>query len=201
MRKLTLLAPRIVALIVALFFAVPFSTHAYEALYGPLGVLHYDKEKSYGGYVLYTNHRGGTKTYLVDLEGNVVHEWDHQGREAFMAELLPNGNLMRLEQGPDTPVTFGGWHGTLREYDWDGNIVWEHTVRDENTVAHHGFDRLPNGNTAFIVWEKMSWDELIEKGRKADDPANFKDGYKMPNGKVIEGVWPDACCATWYLTH
>lgn len=103
--------------------AVPVSSQAYEAICGPLGVLHYQKEKSYGGYVLYTNHRGGTKTYLINLEGSVVHEWNH-GREAFMAELLPNGHLLRVEQGPGSPVTFGGWHGTLREYDWDGNVVW-----------------------------------------------------------------------------
>ena len=171
--------------------AVPVSSQAYEAICGPLGVLHYQKEKSYGGYVLYTNHRGGTRTYLINLEGSVVHEWNH-GREAFMAELLPNGHLLRVEQGPGSPVTFGGWHGTLREYDWDGNVVWEYTIRDENRVAHHGFDRLPNGNTAMLIWEKMSWDEMIAKGRDPKDPTVYKDGFKYPDGKVLEGVWPDA---------
>ena len=30
----------------------PAPSQAYEAICGPLGVLHYQKEKSYGGYVL-----------------------------------------------------------------------------------------------------------------------------------------------------
>ena len=170
----------------------PSASQAYEAICGPLGVLHYQPEKSYGGYVLYTNHLGGTKTYLIDMEGNVVHEWDHKGRQAFMAELLPNGNLMRLEQGPDTPVTFGGWHGSLREYDWDGNIVWQYTARDKNKVAHHGFDRLPNGNTAFLIWERMSWDDMIAAGRDPEDKTIYKDGFKYPDGKVLNDVWSDA---------
>ncbi|MFG6359315.1 MAG: aryl-sulfate sulfotransferase, partial [Mailhella sp.] len=170
----------------AALYLVPSVSLAYEAICGPLGVLQYEKDKSYGGYVLYTNHLGGTKTYLIDLEGNVVHEWNHNGRQAFMAELLPNGNLLRAEQGADTPVTFGGWHGSLREYDWDGNVVWEYTVRDKNRVAHHGFDRLPNGNTAILVWEKMSWDDMIAKGRDPNDPTIYKNGFKYPDGRVLE---------------
>lgn len=64
----------------AALYLVPSVSLAYEAICGPLGVLQYEKDKSYGGYVLYTNHLGGTKTYLIDLEGNVVHEWDQIGR-------------------------------------------------------------------------------------------------------------------------
>ncbi len=165
---------------------------AYEAVTGPLGVLHYTQEKSLGGYVLYTPHVAGSKTYLMDLKGNVVHEWDHDGRQGFMSELLPNGNLLRGEMGPGSPVTFGGWHGTLREYDWEGRVVWEYTVRDAEKVAHHGFDRLPNGNTAILIWEKMSWEEMIAKGRDPKDPTIYKDGFKYPDGTVLEGVWPDA---------
>ena len=189
MRKLTVFLAG--AVLAAGLCAAPTSSMAYEAICGPLGVLHYQKEKSYGGYVLYTNHTGGTKTYLIDLEGNVVHEWDH-GRIGFMAELLPNGHLLRSEQGPGSPVSFGGWHGTLREYDWDGNVVWEYTLRDKNKVAHHGYDRLPNGNTALLIWERMSWDEMISKGRDPKDPTVYKDGFKYPDGTVLHDVWPDA---------
>ena len=171
---------------------LPITASAHETINGPLGVLAYDASKSFGGYTLYTPHRGGTKTWLIDLEGNVVHEWDHNGREAFMAEMLPNGNLLRAEQGPDSPVTFGGWHGTLREYDWEGNIVWEYTVRDKDKVAHHGFDRLPNGNTALLIWERRPWDEIIEKGRDPKDPTIYRDGFTYPDGTVLQDIWPDA---------
>ena len=83
--------------------AAPAPSLAYEAICGPLGVLHYQKEKSYGGYVLYTNHTGGTKTYLIDLEGNVVHEWNH-GRIGFMAELLPNATCRTMLFCAPTPT-------------------------------------------------------------------------------------------------
>ena len=185
----------VIGVLAATSIASPLPSQAYEAICGPLGVLHYQKEKSFGGYTLYTNHLAGTKTYLIDMEGNIVHEWSH-GRQAFMAELLPNGNLMRLELGPDSPVSFGGWHGSLREYDWNGNVVWEYTCRDKNKVAHHGFDRLPNGNTAILVWERMGWDELIARGRDAKDPVNTPDGcvvtYGMPPGRTVHDVWPDS---------
>ena len=38
----------------------------------------------------------------------------------------------------------------------------------------------------------MSWDEMIAKGRDPKDPTIYKEGFKYPDGKVLEGVWPDA---------
>ncbi len=164
---------------------------AYEAISGPLGLLHNQKEKTFDGYTLYTPHASGQYTYLIDMDGNVVHKWKSDN-DAFYAEMLPNGNILRAEKGPGSPVTFGGWHGTLREYDWDGNIVWEYTLRNDKMVAHHGFERLPNGNTAILVWEHKPWEEAFAKGRDKNHPNNFPDGFKYPDGKVLHGIWPDA---------
>ena len=34
-------------------------------------------------------------TYLIDMEGNIVHQWDTEYGPGAYAELLPNGNLLR----------------------------------------------------------------------------------------------------------
>ena len=43
----------------------------------------------------------------------------------------------------------GGRGGLMREYDWDGKVVWEH----RHVGQHHDFRRLPNGNTIYLAWE------------------------------------------------
>ena len=40
----------------------------------------------------------------------------------------------------------------MREYDWDGNVVWEHIDIDQ----HHDSRRLANGGTAYIAWYPMA---------------------------------------------
>lgn len=182
----------LIGLICASSLAVVASgVNAYESIQGPLGVLHKQQDKTLDGYTLFTPHDSGNITYLIDLDGNIVHSWKSEN-DAMYAELLPNGNLLRSEKGAGSPVTFGGWHGTLREYDWDGNIVWEYTLRNDEAVAHHGFDRLPNGNTAMLIWEKKSWDDAFAKGRRKDHPNNYPEGFTYPNGNVLHGIWPDA---------
>lgn len=38
---------------------------------------------------------GNKTTYLIDMEGNIVHTWDCEYAPGLYAELLPNGNLLR----------------------------------------------------------------------------------------------------------
>ena len=64
MRKIRGLLP------VVFFIAVSFcSAYSYESMVGPTGVLKYDKEKSYGGYTLFSPMIGCKTTYLIDMEG------------------------------------------------------------------------------------------------------------------------------------
>ena len=97
MCKLTSLATALLSLV--LLWA---PANAYEAINGPLGRLSYDKAKAYDGYTLFTPHTkvsswivdkvpnpGSKTTYLIDMEGNVVHTWKHDNA-AFYAELRNN---------------------------------------------------------------------------------------------------------------
>lgn len=183
MFRLTSLATALLSL-----FMLSAPASAYEAITGPLGLLAYDKAKAYDGYTLFTPHTkvsswivdkiqapGSRKTYLIDMEGNIVHTWKHD-HPAFYAELLPNGNLLRAEKIAGSPVNFGGWYGLLREYAWDGKVVWEYKVSNPRQIAHHGFDRLPNGNTAILIWENKTYDEALAKGRDPKDKALSRNG-------------------------
>ena len=91
----------------------------------------------------------GKATYLIGLRGDVLHQWDHPLVAGPYAYLLENGNLLWAGRMPEGPQHMGGRGGLLREYDWDGKVVWEH----KHVGQHHDFRRLPNGNTIFLGWE------------------------------------------------
>jgi hypothetical protein len=66
-----------------------------------VGVLERDDDKCQPGYNLLSS---GTQTYLIDLDGRVVHEWSSD-RGVFASYLLPNGNLLR--DGSDNIIAVG----------------------------------------------------------------------------------------------
>ena len=168
-------------------FAAPQLSQAVEVMATPTGVLAYDKTKAQDGYTLISPMIAKT-TYLVDMEGNIVHEWKTEGRPGLYAELLPNGNLLRGFRY-DNKVPFGGMSGLLQEIDWDGKVVWEHKIYDDKHLSHHAFDRMPNGNTLIVAWEYKTYEEAIKKGRiEGTLPKPGTDtGYK-PN---YDGLWAD----------
>ncbi len=71
------------------------SVFSYEAIVGPTGVLKYVSERSYGGYTLFAPMMNSKTTYLIDMEGSLVHKWESEYTPGSYAMLLPNGNLLR----------------------------------------------------------------------------------------------------------
>ena len=108
----------LLALGVTLALSAPAS--AYQAFKGPLGVLQ-NKLDATEGYVLIAPQNCKT-TYLMDKDGNVVHEWVSK-YDAFYAELLPNGNLARHSRLPEAGPNFGGAAGLIEEFNWDGVVL------------------------------------------------------------------------------
>ena len=165
----------------------PRQADAVETMSTPTGVLRYDKDRAQNGYTLISPMLA-TSTYLLDMEGNIVHEWKTAGRPGLYAELLPNGNLLRGLRY-ENKVPFGGMSGCLQEIDWDGNVVWEHKIYDDARLSHHAFDRMPNGNTLIVAWEHKSYDEAVAKGRKPGTlPKPGTDTGHKPN---YDGLWAD----------
>ncbi len=163
------------------------TANAYEAIVGPTGVLKYDSEKSYGGYTLFAPMIGCKTTYLIDMEGNLVHKWESEYTPGFYAMLLPNGNLLRGGVPKGGPCAIGGTAGIVQEIDWDGKVVWEYKMLTPTEVQHHCFDRMPNGNTLLLGWEYKSIDDAIAKGR---DPKTIPTSV-FDRGLRHTGFWVD----------
>jgi hypothetical protein len=97
-----------------------------------------------------------------------VHTWKSDKPPGHSVFLLENGHLARAER-IDNPVFFGGGQGgRLREFDWDGALLWEYTLSDEKYCAHHDFEWLPNGHVLLIAWEMRSAEEAKAAGRATD---------------------------------
>ena len=95
-----------------------------------------DRDRAAPGYVLYSPDHSN-KFLLIDLEGEIVHEWP--AWTSHFGYLLSNGHLLLdTEFSPDRPV------GVV-ELDWDGNEVWFCPCQ-----IHHDFHRTPNGNTLLL---------------------------------------------------
>ena len=112
------------------------------------GVHVWDEDHATPGYTLFSPLHCRS-TFLIGLRGEVMHQWDHPLINGSYGYLLENGNLLwsgRLVEGPQH---MGGRGGLLREYDWNGRVLWEH----RHVGQHHDFRRLPKGNTIFLAWE------------------------------------------------
>ena len=173
--------------ILALFlFFVP--ARAVEIMNIPTGLMQWDKSAAYDGYTLLSPNLS-TFTYLLDMEGNVVHSWETAGRPGMYAELLPNGNLLRGYR-LDKVVPFGGVSGVIQELDWDGKVVWEKKIHSPTDVTHHAFDRMPNGNTLIVCWGYKTYEDAMAKGRKEGTIPKKGEGTgealpTMASGKTI----------------
>ncbi|MEE8363140.1 MAG: aryl-sulfate sulfotransferase [Dehalococcoidia bacterium] len=136
--------------------------------YRPTGLTHHHRSGSYKGYTLITP-VGGDSTFLLGMEGRVVHRWRFTDVAPFYGRLLESGNLLvlatDLELGeedrerasdPSLPLNrrvrgLGGNASLLREVSWEGEPVWEY----RNEAIHHDFVRLPSGNTLAAEWVDM----------------------------------------------
>ena len=90
----------------AILLALPLgSAYAVESFVQPSGVIQYNPNKSYGGYQLFSGTGGGnTISFLIDMEGYVVHQWQRDYVVSLHEWLLPNGNLLVAEAPWTLPV-------------------------------------------------------------------------------------------------
>ena len=137
------------------------------------------------------------KTYLIDMEGKLVHQWESDLRPAGPVYLLEDGRLLRPEHLTDNP-TFGNRNpggGRVRIYEWDGTIVWDYKISDEKRLAHHDVTPMPNGNVLMLVWELRTKEEAITAGR---DPARLTDGRLFPETIIeVKPAGPESGEIVW----
>ena len=120
------------------------------------GLTAHNPDKACQGYTLYAPLNVTNAVFLIDMDGEEVHRWDLDCQVGNYGYILPNGNLFVNAKIEDdlwnwTPTYSLFKGGALREYDWDGNIVWEHI----DLHHHHDGRRLPHGGAIYISMEQM----------------------------------------------
>lgn len=98
-------------------------------------------DRAYPGFTLFPE-VGSSKVKLLNMAGEVVHEWPF---DADRIRLLPNGNVL-VVHGSKWGAGVRRWrklNNVVREYDWDGELVWEYKVPSR---VHHDVQLLSNGN-------------------------------------------------------
>lgn len=161
-----------------------------------LGLLSYNKEKTYDGYTMIYPHNQPS-VMLLDNCGNIVHKWTDaaNSRPGNTAYLLPNGNLVKTKRPAvvvNDSIWAGGGGATIDIVDWDNNLLWTYTQNDEKARLHHDIKVMPNGNILTIVWEKISKEEAIEWGRNPSliaQNALYPDAIYEINPMSSNIVW------------
>ncbi len=95
--------------------------------------------------------RAGT-LLATHLDNNKVAEYDMEGKEVWALAVLSPWGAIRLHNG-NTLVTSN--RGFVREFDPDGNTVWQFTHADAPQFTLYGPQeacRLANGNTVISYW-------------------------------------------------
>ena len=130
------------------------------------------------GYVYFSPLLSDT-TFLINMDGEVVHTWKSDYGPSGWVYLRENGNLARGGKDPEKHVFEGGGAGGyFQEFNWDGDLVWEYKISSSINLVHHDVAIMPNGNYLAIAWEGKTAEEAIAMGR---DPQQTPE----------EGVWPD----------
>ena len=136
----------------------------------PLGTTIYEPSKCHNGYTMvnFYAHGAGIGILIVDMNGNVVHEWPISVlREP---KLLKNGNILVSHVTVDDRRTPLIRRGRIQEFNWDGQPVWElepplEALRAE---AHSSLTggilaiRLENGNSICVHKEPVPWQYMKE---------------------------------------
>lgn len=156
------------------------------------GTIFYEPAKTYNGYTLFAP-LGCKGTWLIDMQGRVVHHWTMPERPGCYGRLLPNGHLIYACRGDSAErekagaPKLSGYGGLIREVDWDNNLIWEY----KEPFLHHDFCRMENGNTMVLRYVEVPHEIMVKvKGGVSET----EDSGKMwcasfnevtPEGKVV----------------
>ena len=157
------------SVVTALLVALCCATAGYaDTIRTFTGLNYHDPERAFAGYTLFRALGNGT-TYLIDMDGNVVHTWFNATSNP---RLLDNGNLLTRSDGNINTVT---------ELDWDDNVVWSYEETRPNYRMHHDFVRrfnpkLGEMTTFYIANRDVSLEECISIGC---NPETYQPGAQM----------------------
>ena len=158
------------------------------------GGLRLNDPGAFEGYTLVAPYLA-TTTYLIDMQGEVVHQWESEETPAGGAYLLDDGSLLRCADTENPRFRSNGTGGRVQLFDWDGNLIWDYLVSDDQQMQNHDFEPLPNGNLLVAAWDYRSRDEAMAAG--CDPKKASKQGLWPCVLLEIEPVPPDGGNVVW----
>lgn len=121
---------------------------------------------------------GGQSTFLIDIDGRVVHKWTTDRSPSQAAYLLPDGCLVRTYKIKNKAFdVVGGPAGGIQKFNWDGQLLWDYQVSSDLLMSHHDIEPMPNGNVLVVAWHLKSKEQCLAAGR---DPKKLADGCLWP---------------------
>ena len=110
-----------------------------QAMQPETWVRKYNPRLSFGGYNMVLFRR--RLPMIIDMNGRVVHSW-------------PKVRAVgRVRLGADGSLGVIGADHLIKEYDWDGNLVWHYQLPDKHIFPHHDLMRMRNGNYLILGHE------------------------------------------------
>ncbi len=133
-------------------------------------------------------------TYLMDLQGQLVHQWQADSTPACSVYLLSDGRLLRPQSLGDANFPSGGCNGgRVQLLGWDGTVLWSFDYNGPDHQQHHDVRFLPSGHVLLVAWEKHSADEALAAGR---DPATIPANGEIWVDHLVE-VDPTSNAIVW----
>jgi hypothetical protein len=182
-------------LAVAMIFAAPNQTIGAELSQEPAPkakkrAVVLNEPRSFQGYTL-VSPMSSTKSYLIDMEGKIVHTWVGTGTPALTAYLLPTGNLLRPCSGEALSFRPNGGiypKGRIQEFTWNGELVWDFAFQSHNDIGKrtytHDMIKLPNGNVLAVMMVEKTAAEAAAAGRKTSGAVMAESLLELkPSGK------------------
>jgi hypothetical protein len=157
-----------------------------------IGLTCLDEEKACPGYVLFSPSRS-YQTLLIDLNGNIAHQWTLKHYPGLYGYLLPNGNLFYNGKTQHTePEEYMSWGqgfkgGILQEITPEGEVIWEH----KDPYHHHDGRKTKNGGAIYLNLERVP--KEISSKVKGGVPGTDENGMWSDHIKEVdkdgESVW------------
>ncbi len=143
-------------------------------------------QDTFDGYTLFTPQTpgGGTiQTRLMNNNFETIHTWNHSRGPASMAYLVSaqtygfegygfeNSILIYPYRVSNPTMDAGGVGGGVQIVNWDGNILWDYELSNNQYQHHHDVQPLSNGNILMIAWERFDASTWSNMGRTDVDNA------------------------------
>ena len=162
------------------------SKNTAEGIVMPTEVRYWDSSKAQNGYTFFA---ATGKTYLIDMEGYIINQWNL----GTNPHLLDNGDI--LDATKADPSGFSGF----RQLDWNGNTIWEYTEKRSNYFPHHDWTRIYNKKlgaytTIYIANKNVPQAQALASGANPAS-SSYNDGQMDAlvevdmNGKIVWEWW------------